>query len=324
MCTAVSLINRMHLFGRTLDLECSYGENLVSVPPHFPLDFRYYSRDTQHLAFTGVAHIAGGIPLFYDGVNESGLAVAALNFPKYAVYREYKHGMLNIASFELIPLLLSKCKTVSEARAFLSRINITGDSFSAELPPTQLHWIVADRNGVLTAEPEEGGLKIYDNTVGVLSNSPDFSYQMKHLADYMQVDSLSPDNRLCPDVQLSCYSRGMGGIGLPGDWSSSSRFVRAVYAKNHISVSRSDIEAVTQFFYIMSAVSQPEGCVVTDEGRPVRTVYTSCIDTLNGRYYFTTYYNRRIRAVSLHDMHQNLNKLKIYPMTDKEDIEYLQ
>ncbi len=321
MCTAISKHGVRHLFGRTLDLERSYGERVVIVPRDFRFEFLYEKPSVNSLAIMGCAHVAEGVPLLYDGVNEHGLCAAGLNFPGCAVYRDYAAGMHNIASFELIPRVLSSCRDLASAIELLRTANIVRDNFSEALPATPLHWLIADKSGSAVVEPCAEGVRIYDNPFGILTNSPHFPYHCLNLSNYMQSGSSAPQNNLCPGVSLDLYSRGLGGMGLPGDFSSSSRFVRAVFAKNH-TVCEKESE-VTEFFHIMDAVSQPRGCVRTDNGEPVSTVYTSCTDTESGVYYFTTYGNRRIRAVRFNSAPLGSSSIVEYPMSFEEDIEYL-
>ncbi len=320
MCTAISDGGVCHLFGRTLDLEYSYGEKTVIAPRAFPFNFLYEWDSVYHLAVLGTAHVVGGVPLFFDAVNERGLAIAALNFPHNAVYSHTKDGMHNIASFELIPWLLGRCDSVRAATELLQNTNIVSDSVSNDLPPAPLHWLIADRHEAITAEPMCGGLKIYDNPFGVLTNSPRFDFHTDNLSSYMHLSPETPVNRLYPNAQINAYTHALGSVGLPGDMSSASRFVRAVYAKAHTSHSSSDAEEISRFFHIMDTVSQPEGLSLTSDGKPVRTVYTSCIDTQAVTYYYTTYNCRRIQYVHLGDHSISSSELICFPREDTEDI----
>ena len=318
MCTAITEGN---LFGRTLDLECSYGESIVITPRKYKFNFLHEKQQTSHTAIIGVAHIHNGIPLYYDAMNEHGLAVAALNFPNSAVYLPFQKGKYNIASFELIPWILGCCKNVADAKALLSNTNLTSDSISDELPTTPLHWMISDATESITAEPMREGLKIYENTVGTLTNEPTFDFHMTNLSNYMSLSPLPPKNSLCPSVELKRYSRGMGAIGLAGDFSSASRFVRTVFAKSHTLKANTENSDISRFFHIMDTVAQPLGCVITDEGRPASTVYTSCADLSKGIYYYTTYNCRRIHGVKMSSVDLNGKTIIEIPMKNEEDID---
>ncbi len=322
MCTAISTCGERHLFGRTLDLEISYGESVILAPRRYGLTFRHESPAKEHAALLGIGIAKDGVPLYYDAVNEHGLCAAALNFPKNAVYRPYREGQRNLASFEVIPYVLSHCRTVAEAENISRGTNITDDAFSAEMQPSPLHWIFADEDRCITLESVEDGMHLYENRFGVLTNNPPFPYHELRLTDFMGIGDAPPENRLCPKIELAHYSRGAGGIGLPGDFSSSARFIRAVFAKNHTTHGTDESE-ITRFFHMTDTVSIPNGCVKTDSGDCVRTVYTSCADTSARVYYFTTHDCRRIRAVRMTEELADKEILSVFPMEDGEDIEVM-
>ena len=121
MCTALSFHG---LFGRTLDLEWSLNEQVTITPRHFPLALRRLPGLDSHYAFIGMAHVEEGFPLYYDGINEHGLAIAGLNFPHSAKYQPQIPGKDNIAAFEVIPWLRGDCRTVSDARRKLENSNM--------------------------------------------------------------------------------------------------------------------------------------------------------------------------------------------------------
>lgn len=299
MCTAIFDNRCGAFFGRTLDLEYSLGEEVVICPKNYHLPLRHIESFKRKFAMLGTCILRDGFPLFYDGVNEVGVAAAALNFPVSAKYADFKEEKLNLASFELIPYVLGTCGSIAEVREKLKNVNITTDGFSVELPPSPLHWIFADKGGSLVVECTAEGLQIYENHVGVLTNEPSFDFQLLRLADHSSLDSAPPKNSLCANFQPQVYSRGLGAFGLPGDFSSSSRFVRATFVKNHISADGAD--GVTRFFHIMDSVSVPRGCVITDDGREVETVYTSCMELEGGKYHYKTYSHSEICTATFSD-----------------------
>lgn len=320
MCTAIHEIMCGHLFGRTLDLEKSYGECVIQTPQNHLFAFRHEGTCEQHLAILGVGIVQDGFPLYFDAMNESGLCAAGLNFPGNAVYQPPCANRVNLASFELIPYILSYCRDVKEAKRVLQSVNVTADAFSDELPPSPLHWIFADKERCIVAEPMREGLILHENHFGVLTNNPPFPYHELRVSDCMGIGAYPAENRLCPESDLAHYSRGAGGIGLPGDFSSSSRFIRAVFAKNHTAESS---DPVSRFFRMMDTVSIPDGCVKTETGENVRTVYTSCADTETMTFYFTTYDNRRIRAVRMTETLADKEILSVFPMDGGENIAIL-
>ena len=231
MCTAATYKTKDFYFGRTLDYEFSYGDEVTVTPRNYPFHFRSMGTIEKHYAMIGMAYIAGDYPLYYDAVNEKGLAMAGLNFVGNACYREKVQDKDNVTQFEFIPWILCQCDSVKEAKVLLEKINIDNTPFSKELPTAQLHWIIADRNEAITVESVRDGLKVYDNPVGILTNNPPFDEQMFQLNNYMHLSPRSPQNNFSDKLSLNLYSRGMGALGLPGDLSSQSRFVRAAFVK---------------------------------------------------------------------------------------------
>lgn len=321
MCTAVRYKTGDTYFGRTLDLEYGYREEVVITPRNFPLAFRRKAALETHYAIIGMATVAEEYPLYYEAANEHGLGMAGLNFPGNAHYFPEMPDKDNITPFEFIPWILGQCKNLAEARALLKNINLCNISFHKELPLSPLHWIIADRDGAITVESMADGLKIWDNPVGVLTNNPPFDYQMTHLCDYLNLTHLPPENRFGP-MELVPYSRGMGALGLPGDLSSASRFVRAAFVKANSVSGPGEAESVGQFFHILGAVAQQRGCVKMPDGRYEITRYSSCINTGKGIYYYTTYENPGVSAVSLHRCDLQNTRLYRYPLLTKMDIRW--
>ena len=300
MCTAATYKTNDFYFGRTLDYEFSYGDEVVITPRNYEFSFRGAGVMKTHYAMIGMAYVAGDYPLYYDAVNEKGLGIAGLNFVGNAVYNGEVQGADNIAQFALIPWILGQCASVGEAKELLSRLNIVNIQFSAELPLAQLHWIIADKEGAITVESVSDGLKIYDNPAGVLTNNPPFDEQMFNLNNYMHLSSKTPENLFSEKLPLKNYSRGMGALGLPGDLSSQSRFVRVAFVKTNSLSGSSEEESVSQFFHILGSVDQQRGCCNVGEEKYEITIYTSCCNADKGIYYYTTYDNHQISAVDMH------------------------
>ena len=299
MCTAITYRTGDSYFGRTLDYEHSFGETVTVTPRNFPLPFRHGKTLQTHYAMIGMALVAEGYPLYFDGVNEKGLGMAGLNFVGNAVYQKPAPGMDNVASFEFIPWILGQCATVREAVRRMKTLNLTDCAFSRDLPPSQLHWLIGDEDEAVTVESTRDGLRIYPNPVGVLTNNPTFPEQMLRLNDYMGLSAKDPENRFAENLSLERYSRGMGGLGLPGDLSSQSRFVRGAFVKMNSVSGPSEKESVGQFFHILGAVEQVRGCCEVGEGEYEITRYTSCYNADRGICYYTTYENRQITAVDM-------------------------
>ena len=300
MCTAATYKTEDFYFGRTLDYEISYGDRVVITPRNFVFDLKNGGRLKTHYAMIGMACVMSDYPLYYDAVNEKGLGIAGLNFVGNARYNKPVEGMDNIAQFELIPRILGECASVKEACRLLKNVNLIDTPFAENLPVAQLHWIIADKNECITLESVEDGIKIYDNPVGVLTNNPPFDCQLFNLNNYMHLSVENKSNTFSKDLVLKQYSRGMGAIGLPGDLSSQSRFVRVAFVKMNSVSGNSENESVSQFFHILGSVDQQRGCCKLGEDKYEITLYTSCCNADKGIYYYTTYDNHRISAVDMH------------------------
>lgn len=319
MCTAISLLAKDHYFGRNLDLEYSYQESVTVTPRNYPFTFQSGTKLSSHLAMIGIATVAEDYPLYYDATNEAGLSMAGLNFPGNAHYHQPAANKISIAPFELIAWVLSQCHTTAEAKDLLKKTNVLNHSFSPEYPVTDLHWIVSDGKESITVEPRKSGMAITDNPVGVLTNNPPFEYHLQNLCNYMQLSTLEPENRLSQELVLQPYSRGMGALGLPGDLSSASRFIRACFTKLNSVMPSTEAGAVNQFFHILGSVEQQEGCVRIGEGFE-KTVYSSCCNTTKGIYYYTTYENSQITGINLYHENLNSNQLVSYPLVRSTQI----
>lgn len=299
MCTAISYGKKRHYFGRNLDLEGSFGEGVIIAPRNLKIPYRCEGTEPRHYAMIGMGIVQDNMPLYFDAVNEYGLGMAGLNFPRSAVYLPKQAGKKNVTPFEIIPFVLGRCKTVAEARALLAGGNLVNIPFSDKLPLTPLHWMISDMVCSIAVEPTAEGVKIYDNPTGVLTNNPPFPMQLNRLNDYMSLTPDEPMPRFGEEIGLARYSRGMGAIGLPGDWSSASRFVRAVFAKETSVCGDSEVEHVSAFFHILQAVAVPRGCMRLKEKVYEETVYSSCYSAEERIYYYTTYSNQQIRGVRL-------------------------
>lgn len=315
MCTALSYPGKRHYFGRNLDLEYSFHEEVVVTQRNYPFHFRCGITLQNHHAMIGIATVSENYPLYYESTNEFGLSIAALNFPGNAKYLPKTAGIDNIAPFELIPWVLGQCKSTQEARNLLSRVSIWHLPFSRRFPLSPLHWIISDKQESIVAEPMGEGLCLYENPLGILTNSPPFPYHLQHLADFSALRPDEPDNRFLEDGILQ-YSNGMGAMGLPGDFSSASRFIRAAFVRKN---SVSEGSEISQFFHLLASVSMPAGSVQIGRKNEI-TRYSSCCDTENGLFYYTTYENSRITGIDMHKCHLTGCNIITYPLRDQPDI----
>ncbi len=320
MCTAITYNTKNHYFGRNFDLEYSYKETVTITPRNYEFKFRNVDNINNHYAIIGMAYVMNNYPLYYDGINEKGLGMAGLNFPGNADYKEVVEGKENIASFEFIPYVLSKCSNIEEVKKLLENLNITKISFSNELPASPLHWIISDKEKSIIVESVKEGLKVYDNPVGVLTNNPTFDIQMFNLNNYMNLSTEKPLNNFSNELNLDVYSRGMGAIGLPGDLSSASRFVKATFTKMNSKSGDSESESISQFFHILESVYQQRGCVHMGEDNYEITIYSSCCNMDKGIYYYTTYENSQITGIDIFKEDLESEELISYDLIKNQNI----
>jgi choloylglycine hydrolase len=322
MCTCATYATKDHYFGRNLDLEYSYHETVTVTPRNFPLTFRKEKTIDTHPAIIGMAFVNEGYPLYYDATNEYGLSMAGLNFPGNGYFTDPQNDKDNIAPFEFIPWILGQCRNLSEARTLLSRINLVNIPFSDSLPITPLHWMIADQNGSVVVESVKDGIHVYDNPVGVMTNNPTFDFQMFRLNDYQAVSKDPAENRFAEGLPLEQYSRGMGGIGIPGDLSSASRFVKVAFTKMNSLSGDDESASISQFFHILGSVEQQRGCCHLGGGKYEITIYSSCCNMDKGIYYYTTYENSQITACDMH--HEDLDSADLvsFPLVEGQQIRW--
>ncbi len=319
MCTAATLKTKDFYFGRTFDNEFSYCEEVTVVPRNFVINFRHLEPLKEHYAIIGMAYNKDDYPLFYDATNEKGLSIAGLNFVGNAYYRECNKTGVNVAQFELIPFILGQCATVDETEKLIETINIVKTPFSEDLPVAELHWLIADKTRAVTLEITKEGINIYENSLGVLTNNPPFPKQLENLSKYKYLSNEDPKDNRGKNKDPKFYSKGVGAVGLPGDLSSLSRFVRVAFTKGHSVSGESEEESVAQFFRVLGSVFQVRGSNKTEYGLEI-TQYASCCNTSRGIYYYSTYYNPQITGVDMHNEDLNSTKLIRYPLILKNNI----
>ena len=316
MCTAINF--KSDYFGRTLDLECSYNEAVVITPREF--FFRFPS--ATHYAIIGMAAVVEGYPLYFDAANEKGVCMAGLNFPNNCVYQKEKEGFENIPSYDFISYILASCKDMNEVRQTLKNIIITDTPFSETLAPSPLHWIISFKGESVVVESVKEEIRIYENPIGVLTNNPSFSYHISNLSNYMNLSAAPPKNRFAPNTHIKAYSRGMGAMGLPGDLSSASRFIRAAFMKLNSVCEEDEQSAVAQFFHVLDCVKQIKGANRLENNEYEITLYSSCINADRGVYYYKTYQNPTVNAVDMNKEVLNGKTLKTFPLKNEMQINF--
>ena len=323
-CSAMSWSDEdgRHYWGRNFDYNrFAAGSGIVYLPQGTPVCA--FIREGQNSGETYPARYAAlgmgtlsipGAPVLYDGVNEAGLAGGQLYFREFARYaQEVRSGTVRVQPGLALVYILSQCATCEEAaREFLDGMTLLREPLFGAVPP--LHWSFSDRTGeTIVIEPLQEEVRVYRRTVGVMTNSPDYAWHEQNLLNYVHMRSLDHDALHMGGKQLrQCFS-GSGALGMPGDWSSPSRFVRLCFLRENALRERGEEAAVSAMFRLFESAAFPLGAVrvsdfsdVTEHDSDVipfdYTVYTSvaCLESL--RYYWTSRENLRVQYADMRDL----------------------
>ena len=311
MCTAICYRSNDSYFGRNLDLDRGYGEKVVITPRNYVIDMRCEKPIRSHYAMIGMATVVEDFPLYYEATNEKGLSMAALNFPENAVYGNFREGKDNVTPFEFIPWIVAQCACIEEVRSLLFKINLVHIHFSEQLPLSPLHWMISDKKCSIAVEPLSDGLKIHDDPFEILTNNPPFEYHRTNVSHYMGLNTGKATSQFRKSIPMKNHSLGFGALGLPGDYSSTSRFIKALFVKENSVSEHNEESNVNQFFHILNSVAMPKGCVLGADGFEY-TRYSSCCNADRGIYYYTTYDNLEISSINLHEVDLNQSRLFTY------------
>ncbi len=322
MCTCIACRHPGLFFGRNMDLDYAFGQRVMITPRGYLLHGKTEDWRTRY-AMIGIGAAEAGWPLYAEAVNEKGLCMAGLNFPGNAVYGASAAGLRNLAPYELISFVLGQCGTVSQARRVLADVNLISAPFRQDLPLPTLHWMLADGSGCLVLEPLAGGLQIYENPIEVLANNPPFPYHLENLKNYRNLTADYPPSRFSAGLPLEACGVGLGGLGLPGDASSASRFVRAAFLRWNQDCPQEPAAAVSQVFHILDAVAMVRGSVRTADGNWDMTTYACCMDAERGIYYYKTYENSRLQAVSLGKENLDGTELVCYELENTQQVHWV-
>jgi choloylglycine hydrolase len=334
MCTGIKIKPKdgSVIFARTLE----FGVDAGCKPAGIPAGIEHVGsapEDKPGLVWTSKYAAIGmdvmGSGLLLDGFNEKGLSVGAFNFSEFAVYQDVTPADYEkcLNCFELAPYLLTTAATVDEAIAALREIKLVDmplkEFHNARM---QFHWRVGDQSGRTVAiEYMDGELHVIENPLGAIANSPNFTWHLTNLTNYI---NLSP--HAWPDVELENLtlkpsSLGSGMNGLPGDFTSPSRFVRAVAFQETYAPSATADEGIKTAFHILNLFDIPKGASVQRAGGvdyPDITQVTVAGDVTNGRYFFRTFENSQIRMITMADfLAGNHSKIVLFARTGEEVFE---
>ena len=323
MCTCINFKTKDNYFGRNLDLEYRFNEKVVITPRNYKFNLKNGTSITSKYSMIGMATVVSNYPLYAEATNEKGLSMAGLYFPKNACFFKEEDNKLNLSPYELIPYFLGLYSSISEIKKDITKLNITNTPFSKEMPVSDLHWMISDESECIVIEQMEDGLKVYNNPIGVLTNNPPFEYHLNNINNYSNLSPYNSENTFSNKINLNQYGQGMGAIGLPGDNSPASRFIRASFNKLNSKCEDDEKSSVTQFFHILDSVSMVQGTTITKENKNDITTYSCCINTSKVIYYYKTYTNNQIIAIKMSEKEKNNKYLSIFDLIEEQQIKYI-
>lgn len=311
-------------FGRTMDIHYRFGEQVAVTPRNCRIPLKSGGELETWYAMIGMASVHSAYPLYAEATNEKGLSMAGLNFPENAWYGEPMPGRTNLTPYEFIPWVLGTFGTLSEVKRELPSVWLTDIPIDPNTPVAPLHWMISDGTGSIVVEQtRESGLQIFDNPYGVLTNNPPFPFHSMNLNSFMNLTSQPPQNRFCKSLDLMAFGNGMGAMGLPGDNSPTSRFVRACFNRMNSVCGSSDEESVSQFFHILDSVWLVRGSTMLRGDVCNTTTYACCMNATRGVYYYKTYGNSQLTAVRLNDANINAAGPTFYPLEEQQQVRWL-
>lgn len=311
MCTSLLLhsINKS-IFGRNLDIDLEIdNKNIIISSRNSKLIFKNGEYINSHYAFMGIGILVNNYPLYFDGTNEFSLSVASLNFPVFGVLNNPLKSRLNLASYEIIPYILSKFKSVDEVKDNLKKLNITNIDFICGLKSVSLHYFVCDKTKSIVIEQTKDGVTIYDNPYHILTNSPTFAYHLQNIAQYLNISNKYPTNNF-KNENLQPYCVGLNMIGIPGDYSSNSRFIKGAYLIN--TAKYDDESALYTHMHILDNLKMVKGIATSKDGHSEFTSYSCSVDLNDLCYYVRTYHSASYQKFDLFDKNLDLNSDKFY------------
>lgn len=320
-CTGVLMesANGSFVNGRTVE----FGIDLDMSVGHFPRNYQFVSKTPQGngMKYTSKYAAVGiycfGDQLLMDGVNEQGLAVGAFYFPGYAEYAEVteENRSRALSPIDFPNWILSQFGTLEEVKKAVEKVVIAPTVFKSwgNTPPP-FHYIVYDRKGrSIVIEPVKKELKIYDNLVGTITNSPGFDWHLQNLVNYIKLSPMSAKPVSVRGLKLTPFGQGSGLVGLPGDFTPPSRFVRATIFSLSFIQSKNDEDLIGDAFHVLNQFDIPYGSVRSEEGGKLfvdYTILTSVKDPKNLIYYYKSYDNQQIMSVDLKQFNPTDRQIK--------------
>lgn len=320
MCTAVTFEteDKIRFLARTMDFSFQLDAEPIYIPRNHEFSSQIEgSSFSGEYAFMGAGRDIKGY-LFADGFNEKGFGIATLYFEQNAQFSKRKSSKkLNIAPEELVSWALGNVSSVEDFVDKISKVNIIEQENKFLKKNLPLHWIVSDNTGnTKVLEITKNGEHIYDNPVGVMTNSPEFPWHLTNLGHY---NSLQPDEHTPKTYgKFSPIPDGPGNglMGIPGDFTAASRFIRAAVLRQYSIAAKGPEEGVTAIKHILNAVDIPKGVKITDTENKISdfTQYKGIMDLTNKTYYMLSYDGNILHKFSLDDKIMERDVPVVFPM----------
>ena len=313
MCTGIRLKteNNTIVYGRTLEFGTEVKSNIIMIPRGYSFDSA--AQKSRGLSWKSKYAVVGANMLdvvgLVDGVNEKGLAGGLFYFPGCAEYQIVTTESDVIAPWELITWCLTMCETVADVKKLLPTIVVAPILFDAWNIVPPLHAVVHDAQGnSLVIEYNKGSLIMHDNPLGVITNAPYFDWHMLNLGNYSNLTKINAESLLLDDVTIAPFGQGSGMLGLPGDFTPPSRFIRAVFFSQSAKKAKTEYEGCKTAFRILDLFNISIGLIQENKDASASydyTQWTAVTDLKNKRYYWHTYDNHQIQMVDLMSMDIN-------------------
>jgi choloylglycine hydrolase len=309
-CTGISLkaADGTAIRGRTMEFGVPMDSNVIVIPKGMAMAGTLPD-GSKGIGYTTKYAMVGangaGLPIVVDGINDQGLSFGAFYFPGFVGYATATadNSARAIAPIEFGNWVLGSFATVDEVKAGLNGIAIVPTKAPGLNIAPPLHYFVSDKSGKsIVIEPVDGVLKVYDDPLGVVTNSPGFDWHMTNLRNYVNLTVTGVPPVDLDGVQLAELGQGAGMHGLPGDFTPPSRFVRAVAFSQAALPSATGEDAVLAAFHILNQFDIPYGAVrdsKTPDASVELTQWTTVSDTKSGRWYYRTYGDQSIHMVDL-------------------------
>ena len=304
MCTGIRFTDGSGnlYFARNLDWTSDFGERVVLTPTGYATKSPFGAVPKIQYAVIGMGIVEEDTPLYFDCGNDAGLAVGGLNFPGYAQYAPAPvEGATNVAAFEFPLWVASQFSTVDEVEAALADVVIVDMPINEKYPSSLLHWLIGDSTRSIVVEYTADGMHVFHDDVDVLANQPGFGWHHENLRNYLNTSPDFPEEVVLNQAHLTPFGSGSLMRGIPGDYYSPSRFVRAAYVHAHYPPKTTEEENVSRAFHTLQGVAMVEGSAAMGSGEFEKTTYTGLYSSRTMTYYWNTYDDPAVHSVAMAD-----------------------